>query len=134
MVFGVADDGDASAVRAHHFAFGHGDCGVLRALGVDVAANGKEQRINRHLGKDRNEINCTQRYDNVRTPALRNERAARTFQLSHLSVRVDADDEQVAESARRFKVTDVPDVQDIEAAVGKDDACAMFARYRHARH
>src|SRR5215212_9926430 len=65
--------------------------------------------------------------------ALGDEGAPLALQTPHLLVRVDADDEQVAQALRRLKVPDVPDVQQVEAAVGEDDARAPPAHDGHAR-
>ena len=54
--------------------------------------------------------------------------------LGDLLVAVDAHDQEVAAPLRRFEVADVADVEDVEAAVGEDDARAPFARNRHARY
>ena len=52
----------------------------------------------------------------------------RTLVRPHRSIRVDADDERVAEAARVLQVANVPGMQEVEDAVGEDDASCPAAR------
>ena len=55
-----------------------------------------------------------------------------SFQLAHRAVRVHAHDQLGPEAAAVFQQRDVTDVQQVEAAVGKDDALARCAPLAHA--
>jgi len=134
MIFRVADDADAPAVGVYHVAFGDVLLCVVCAFGVDVGAKRQKEFGDGRLVEDYDVVNCAQGRDRLGSLALRDEGAALAFESKHLLVAVYADDEEVAEVARAFEVADVPDVQEVEAAIGEDDARAVLARNRHARY
>src|SRR5205085_8458376 len=72
-------------------------------------------------------VNGAQGRDRLGALALRYEGASVALETLHLFVAVDRDDKHVAERASAFEVSDVPDVKEVEAAVGEDDARAVFA-------
>src|SRR5438034_9290575 len=55
----------------------------------------------------------------------RHQRTPRALQARHRGVRVDADEEHVAEPPGGAKVAEVADVQEVETAVREDDASAL---------
>ncbi len=133
MVFRVSDDLDAAAEGSYHIALGHRLFGVVGAFGVDVRAEREQEFGDGRLVEDGDVVHGAQARDDLGALARGDEGAPLALQESHLLVRVDADDEQVAQALRRLKVTDVPDVQQVETAVGEDDARAPSARDGHAR-
>src|SRR5215213_10050579 len=128
MVFRVSDDLDAAAEGSYHIAFGHRVFGVVGAFRVDVGAEGEQEFGDGRLVEDRDVVHGAQGGDDLGALSFGDEGAPLAFEAPHLLVRVDADDEQVAQTLRRLKVADVPDVQQVEAAVGEDDARAPPAR------
>src|SRR5207249_3601641 len=56
----------------------------------------------------------------------RHQRTPRALQARHRGVRVDADEEHVAEPPGGAKVAEVADVQEVETAVREDDASARW--------
>src|SRR5947209_6253978 len=134
MILRVADDADAPAVGVYHVAFGDVLLRVVRPFGVDVGAKGQKEFGDGRLVEDYDVVNGAQGRDRLGALAFGDEGTVIALEASHLLVAVYADDEEVAEAARAFEVADVPDVQQIEAAVGEDDARAVLARNRHARY
>ena len=55
-------------------------------------------------------------------------RPIRAFKLTNGIVTVQSHDQNIAEFSRRGQVTNVADVQDIEAAIGRRDALAFRAQ------
>src|SRR5579885_1629920 len=133
MILRVADDADATAVGDYNPAFGHGLLGVVRPLGVNVGAEREQEFAHRRLVEDRHVVNGAEGRDRLGPLAFGDERAAFALEPTHLLVAVDRDDQKVAERASAFEVADVADVQEVEAAVGEDDARPALARYRDAR-
>ena len=58
------------------------------------------------------------------------DRTVRTFQPAGAFIRIQTDDQDVALIRRTRQVIDVPQVQDIEASVGEDDALTQRKRCR----
>src|SRR5262249_26974660 len=50
------------------------------------------------------------------------------FEARHRRVGVDADEQDIAQCARGLQITDVTDVQQVEAAVGEDDPLAVGSK------
>ena len=134
MIFRVTDDADSPAVGVYHVAFGDVLLCVVCAFGVDVGAKRQQEFGDGRLVEDYDVVNCAKGRDRLGSLALRDEGAALAFESVHLLVAVYADDEEVAEVASAFEVADVPDVQEVEAAIGEDDTRAVLARNRHARY
>src|SRR4051812_20668234 len=84
--------------------------------------------------KDRDEIYGSNGCDDLRALTLRHKGATGAFLRTDLLIGVDADDQHVAEPFCAFEVAYMPDVQDVEAAVGEHDACAVLSGNRHARN
>jgi hypothetical protein len=72
--------------------------------------------------EDHDCVNKLQCRNHGGTLAFRHERTPRPFELSAGRIGVEADDEQVAESPGTLKVTHVAEMQEVEAAIGRDDA------------
>ena len=53
------------------------------------------------------------------------ERTPAAFEPTHGRVPVQSDEEDVTEPARGFQIADMPDVEQIEAAIGQHDALAV---------
>ncbi|MGB6595634.1 MAG: hypothetical protein WBE70_00805, partial [Candidatus Acidiferrum sp.] len=53
------------------------------------------------------------------------------LELADTGIRIDANDEDVAFTARAFEITDVADVKRIEAAVGKNDPLTALLMLRY---
>src|SRR5918911_669768 len=128
MFLRVADDHHAPAIGSYHIALRNGLLRVVCALGVNVRADGTEQRLDGRLCEDRDEIYGAQAGDYFGALAFGDERASLPFLSTHLGVRVDRDDQQIAQGASAFQVAYVPDVQEVEAAVGKNDPRTLPAR------
>ena len=101
---------------------------------MDVGAQGEQEFVDGRLVEDYDVVNGAQGRDRLGALAFGDEGAALALDMAHLLVAVYADDEEVAEVASAFEVADVPDVQEVEAAIGEDDTRAVLARNRHARY
>ena len=68
------------------------------------------------------------RGEHFRAVGLGHERTAGPLELAHRGVAVDADPEEIAELPRLGQVADMADVQQVEAAVGRDHLPALLAQ------
>lgn len=134
MILRVADDGDAPSVGTHHVAFRDGILCVVCPFCVNVRAQDEQKLYHCWLMKDRNVINRANGRDQLGALALWQQWPSLTLELSNLSIAIDTDDEQVAKSARGFKVANMSNVQKVEATVCEDDARSSFARDSYARY
>ena len=123
----IARDGDLGAHRLHRAALGHVLLGVVGALGVDVGAEARDQRVGAVLLEDDHRVHPAHRGDQLRPLRGGHHRAARALQPPHRGVGVEPDHERVAERAGGLEIADVADVEEIEAAVGEHQPLARRA-------
>ena len=125
MVLGVAGYGQFAAVGEHGVALRDRLDRVVRALGLHVRLQFEQQPRHVQLLKDGDEIHARERGDDLGPFRLRRHRVIRAFQRANGIVRVDGDNEHVTERLRAFEIAHVSHVQQVEAAVGEDDAPAF---------
>ena len=119
---GVAHDGHPASVRAHDLPLGDRLRRVVRALAVHVGAQGEEQARDVVLARTppRGPRRAAPR------PGARGRPSGRTGRPAPLSRRTEASPftpttRTSASAPRPLQVPHVPDVQDVEAAVGEGD-------------
>lgn len=109
---------------AHRHTFGWIEClrPVIAAFHVDIRSDCGEKPVRAFLAEDDHRIHAAQRRDNGSALAFWHQRSLRTFELSAGSVRVEADNEEVANLPGALQVADVAKMEKVEAAIGGDDA------------
>src|SRR5687767_6482927 len=81
----------------------------------------EQQFFDRGLFEDRNEIHAAQPRNYCQSFRLRGGRPALAFLRAGLSVAVDRDDEDVAEIRRSLKISQMADVENVEAPVRQNE-------------
>jgi hypothetical protein len=93
---------------------------VVTAFSNDVRTQAFDQLVWGVLVEDHHLVNAGQRPQNLGPILLGIDRTIRALDPPDGCVRVQADHEPRAERLGRLQITDVADVQDVEAAVGED--------------
>ena len=83
--------------------------------------------------EDRHGVNAGERRQQLGALELGVDRPGRALVPADGRVRIEPDDQQVAVATRRLKVAKMARVQDVENAVGEDDAAARGARVADER-
>jgi len=129
VVFRVTDDGYADAEALGDGTLGDVFGGVIGAFRVDVWAKVFEERFDVRLGEEENEIDIAEGGNELRTSVLVEDGAAGTFEAADAGISIDGDDKDVALLFCSGEITDVADVQSVEATVGEDDALALALEF-----
>src|ERR1039457_6499750 len=104
--------------------------GVVPAFDVNVRFRGSQEPSGRCFGEDANPANAFQRGQHCGAVVFRGHRALRPLELADGRIAIDPDQEGVTFAPRSFQVGDVADVEQVEAAVGDDQASATGAQGR----
>ena len=127
MVFRIADNSDADAEAISNGAFGDRVGCVIGALGMDVGAKLLEQLFHVGLGENDHVIHDAKGGDQESAGVFVEDGAAGAFERADAGIGVDADDEEVSLFLCAGEITNVANVQGIEAAVGEDDGLPAIA-------
>jgi len=127
MRFRVPDNFYAAAALDDGVALGNGVAGVVSAFGVNVGANFANDGANVRLGKDDDGVDVGNGRDDFCTFVFRHDRTSLAFQGAHGLIRVDGDDKPAAQRLGSAQITHVPDMQQVEGAIGQDDPFAGAA-------
>ena len=92
---------------------------------MHVVRHQPDQLVRRLLGEEGHGIDAFERGQHLRAFLSRNQRTARALQGAHRFVTVQAHDQAIAKRARLLKVARVPNMQEVEAPVGEDDALPL---------
>ena len=84
----------------------------------------RDQAPRRNVVEDDDVIHVPERREYLRALGLIEDRTVGTFQLTHASIAVYCDDQRVTKRSRLRQITHVPDVQQIENAVRKNQSHA----------
>ena len=117
MVFGIADDGDPSAVRADDLTLGDAIDGVVSSLGVNVGPDRHDKLRYRRLVKYRHIMDPLDRTHDLGPLALGDERTARAFELLGLPVGIDPNDQNIAKLGRSQQVSHVAYVKEVKTGM-----------------
>ncbi len=129
MALGIADDNDTDAQTIGNCAFRDIFRGVVRALRVNIRPQLFEQGFDVRLGKKQNKIDIAQRRDQLGASLLIENRPARALQASDARIRIDGNDERVAFAFGSGQITNVTDMQRIEAAVRQYNVLAVTLKF-----
>ena len=101
---------------------------VIAALGVDGRAHLFDQRLCRRLVEEHDVVDGDERAHDRRAVKLRVDGARLALQAAHGSVGIESEHKAVAQGTRRFQITHMTCMQDVEATVREDDALPRFAQ------
>jgi hypothetical protein len=124
MIFRIADDCDLTAVGSYHVTLGDAFGRVVGAFRVDVWLEGEEELFDCRLVENRDVGYRLEGGHDLRAFGRGQDWPTGTFLNRDLLVRVDTDDQYVAEFSSAREITDVADVKYVEAAVSEDDTGA----------
>ena len=122
MILRITDDGDSAAAGFDFIAFGDALRGVVRALGVKIGANLTNDGPHVSLGKNDHRIDIRKGGENLGALIGRHHGPSGSFERADRIVAIYGDDKPAPELPRRMQVSNVPDMQDIEATIGERDA------------
>src|SRR5690242_13002278 len=130
VVFRIADNGDPTSVTRNSVAFGNRVCRVIGAFRLDVWLDLADERANVRLVEDHDGIDGRKSCEDFCALALGHDWTGVALERSHRIIGVYGDNKFSAEIFGRLQVTDVADMQEIEASVGERDAftCALPIR------
>ncbi len=124
MILGIADDFDATTISPNFLALGNVVARIVRALGLHVGMELGNQSAHIRLVENYDSIDIGEGCENFRAFAGRHGRPAFALKATHTVIGVDGDNKLATQRPRAAQIPDVPDMQQIEAAVGQDDLLA----------
>jgi hypothetical protein len=127
MVFGIADDRNASAAGEDYVPLGHSLCRIVRALGMNVRADQADQFANVGCIEDDHRIYIGKRGQNFRAFVLGDMRASAPFQLAHARVRVHGHHQLASQLLRSLQVAHMANMEYVKTSVGESDLLAGIA-------
>ena len=104
--------------------------GPVGALDEHVRLERADDLVRRVFVEDHHGVDRLEREQHLGALGLRRDRTPRALVRAHGSIRVDADDERVAEAPGLLEIADMPGMQQIEHAVGEDDRLSGRAQGR----
>ena len=125
MILWIADDHDNAAELVHQFPFRHGVGRLVGTLRVKIRPDRIHQFFDGRLVKYCHQINAAKRSDDLRAFILRHKGSVLSLQFSCLPVRIDTHNEYIAYRLCSFQISDMADVEEVEAAVRKHDLQAF---------
>lgn len=111
-------DGSASGLDDAAFLRVEGREGVVGALGPDVGLRRGEEVGGTDFVEEADGIDAGEGGDEGGAIGLGMDGAGRAFELAHGEVAVDPDEEAVAKLSGGFEIGGVPDVEEVETAIG----------------
>ena len=121
MVFGITNNLDASTAGDHHIALRNSLGGVVSAFGLNIRTQKPHQLANIKLVKNGYCIYILQRGKDFCAFCLRCAWPAFALQSAGAGLRVHAHDQPSTQLLGGMQITDVPHVQHIKTAIGKND-------------
>ena len=126
---GVAGDhrsrDHASASSFHFFATDDLIAGPIAALDEYVGKQARDDLARSQIVENDDGIDGFESGEDFRALALGDHRPAFALELANTGVAVEADDQDVAQGTGLLEAADVAGVQQVEAAVGEDEAAAV---------
>jgi hypothetical protein len=121
VIFRIACDPNLATIGQYLIAFGYAPLRIIRPFGV----YGRVQYVQhaRHVRfiEDNNMINTTQRRDERHAFVLGKNRPPLILDEAHGFVAVDGDHEYISQGPCMFEVSQMPNVENVEAAVREND-------------
>lgn len=131
MMFRITDDSDAAATFPHDFGLGHSVSAVIGAFGVNVGPEFADQGAHIQLRKNYDGIHVGESGQDLCPLVIGRQGPTIALQSTDRGIGIDRNDKSAAQLLGGMQVANVTDVQEIESAVGQDDAVALSAPFRH---
>jgi len=125
MAWNNRDGNDATAGGFYFFTTDDLVPGPVTALDQHVGEQARDDFTRCRRIENQNSVHAFERGENFGSLAFGKDRTPGAFELADAGVAVEAHDERIAESAGLLEAPDVARMQQIEAAVGEDDAAAV---------
>ena len=132
MILRIAYDCHSAATGYYFIPLGDALSSVIRSLCVDVGANLADYRSHVQLGKNENCVHCFEGRQQFCALVFRHRRTSFALQLANTGIGVHGDDQLIAQRLRRAEIAHMPDVKDIETAIGQDDAVSCGSPFSNA--
>lgn len=127
MIFGIAHNLHPATAGDHQIAFGHALRRVISSLGVNIRPQKLDHLTDIWLIENCDRVNVFQSCQNLGAFVVGNVRTPQALQRAGARVRVHRDNHSSSELFGRTQVANVPDMKQVEAAVGKDDSFSAGA-------
>jgi hypothetical protein len=101
--------------------------GVIAALHIDVGLGGIEEADGADFGKDGDGVDAAEGGEDTGAVVFWYHRSGGTLELTDGVVAVESDEEGVAVAAGGFEIGNMAGMEEIEAAVGDDEALSALA-------
>ena len=128
MIGQIVDQHNLCADSIGRFGFGQRFMGVIAAFNVNVRAQGAEEAIGGGIVEEDGGVHASEGGNEASAFGGGQEWAALTFQSPRRVVAVDSDEQRIAEGAGFLKIIEMADVQEIEHAVGENEAFVLRAQ------
>lgn len=119
MILWISDDGRPAAVAADGVPLGHCLDRVIGAFTVHIRFQNSQQLADVQLRKYDDVIDRSQRADELSSIGRREYRTARPLELTHRFIVIDRNDQPIGFRLRTFQITNMANMQQVEAAVGQ---------------
>ena len=117
----------------------HDPSGILDRIAPDDFRNIPIRAFDKHIGNDgvndtlrgwiieyENAVDARQSRDHFGSFRFRHDRTRRSLYFPDGTIAVDSDDQNVTQRTRLIEIADVADVQNVKAAIGKNEFLAQF--------
>src|SRR5262249_28669476 len=125
MVFMIADDLHAASVGQYGVALGNVFACVICTLGLNVRAVLVDESANVWFIEDHDCIHVCQGCNNLGTILGRHQGTSLALQLPHAGIGIHGDNQFAAQGLGSVEIAHMPNVQQVETAVGQHDLLAV---------
>ncbi len=130
MIFRVTHDGYADAQPRSDGAFRHGFGRIVSSFGVDVRVKFFQKSLHVGFREEYDVIHTAKRGNELRAGILIEDGTAGPLEMADAGICIHAHDENVPFAPGAFEITNMSDVQGVEATVGKNDSPAVAFVFR----
>lgn len=124
MLFGLADNRDATTAFFYRVAFGDGVDRIVRSFGLYVRAKLTNQGADIEFGENDDRIDRSESRDDFGALGVGHNGPAGALQRSHRCIRIDGDNEFPAQFLGRAQIAHVADMQQVKISIGQYNALA----------
>lgn len=126
MIFWITNDPDLSPKRPDDIALRDSLLSVIGTFRVDVWPYREEQFGDCRFVEYGYQVNRVERGYNLGPLKFGQYRSALPLEPGYLVIRINSDYQNIAQITSAFEISNVPNVQDVEASVCQDDAFSFF--------
>src|ERR1044071_1549024 len=132
MIFWIANDCDVAAVRSYHVTFGYCFRGVVRAFGMNVWFEGKQELFDCWFAENDDVSDRLERCHDFSPFCCRQDWPARALLNCDLFIGVNANDHYVAQLSGASEISNVTNMKHVEAAIRENNSRARLPGRRDA--